>query len=278
MISRIRLAFPPGSPRVWEFHQALLNLLQLARGARRSGLRLSFRSFYPSGALPELELDLVEGPVVQVILSGAAPFSASVGALLLTNEPSPTAANWQALRPPPFSDKMPAAQMAISRFASSFDGHVLGLDHAGVDLPPELLPRPDWLAMLSAVGQSSALYAYPDGHDWPFIIPASPDEQSGELQYFEAERAPKFELAYDGLRPWPGLHFHLQTNLSQADVEERLPAPYGLYLPGAQTFRSVYVLSAWPGLLVRFDLGFAAPGLNEWDTGRWLASPQRRIR
>jgi hypothetical protein len=92
-------------------------------------------------------------------------------------------------------------------------------------------------------------------------------------------RTPKFELVYDAYSPLPVVQFQLETELSQAEVEERLPEPYGISFPDlGEIFRTVYIEHPWSGLLIRFDVAFDRPGAaDDWKTGEWLVKQGRRM-
>ena len=241
---------------------------------------------YPPEGQPELAVQPAPLDWPQVQFDLPEPFGLWVGALRLGSRlPNPQPE--REVEPPAESEDEPD-EMPFELLTGLFGAHLRGLDHAGLDLPPDLLPHADWQALVRRVAAQSLTFRYPrsdlpqDGgtHEWVFLLPQAaegapaPDEFPAGVW-----REPKFELAYDSLNRLPGLHFHLRTGLPAEAVRARLPAPYGFQLPGVETYRSVYVFTPWVGVRVRFDLGFAPPGdaPTPWDDGLWLAQNGQRI-
>jgi hypothetical protein len=157
-------------------------------------------------------------------------------------------------------------------------GHITHVDHTGVNLPKSLVDGERWDDLLQSLAREAALYRYPDGEPWPFILPASDEEFCDDIHIFATGRFPKFELVHDVLATLPVLQFALGTDLSREELEASLPEPYGVAFPDlGHIFRTVYVDHPWPNLLIRLDLNYAGP-VTDWDTGEWLAKAGGRIR
>jgi hypothetical protein len=169
--------------------------------------------------------------------------------------------------------------LPVEELCSRLHGRLIRIDHTGVNIPETSLDRPSWNLLLHQLGAIAALYRYPTGMDWPFILPTTSEEFEGEIHHFVAGRGPRFELVYEQ-RDHPLLQFSVKTDLSQAEAELLFPEPYGGALPGlGHIFRSVHVAQPWPELSIRFDLYFRGEnGVSEWESGEWLATQGGRIR
>lgn len=162
-------------------------------------------------------------------------------------------------------------RLPITALRKRLQGHIVRLDHTGVNIPSAMVPHDRWLGFINQISQRSALYHYPTGEEWPFILPATGQEHDADIDDFPIGREPKFESVYDRDSPVPAIQINIDTNLSRAQVEELFPEPYGVsYEEVAEFFRTVYVHHEWQGLNIRFDLGYKNNEPNEWDTGEWL--------
>ncbi|UKS64440.1 hypothetical protein [Rossellomorea marisflavi] len=154
---------------------------------------------------------------------------------------------------------------------------VSGIDHIGVNLPVNMLPRRQWEGLKQDLSKGTALYRYP-GHEWPFILPTTDVEyQSGQIEC-HSPRGPKFEWVYDEEAREPVIQLALRTSAERAKVEKLLPGPKAYSIPGLEThFRSVNVRSPWKGIGLRVDVYYADALEADWVTGKWLAEEGGRI-
>ena len=170
------------------------------------------------------------------------------------------------------------ARLPMATISARLAGHITHIDHTGVNLPKTLVDDEHWDYLLQSLAREAALYRYPDGEPWPFIIPAGDEEFRDDIRTFAAGRFPKFELVHDGRATLPVLQFALGTDLARVELEAMLPDPYGEAFPDlGHIFRTVYVGHPWPNLLIRLDLNYVGP-VADWDTGEWLVTAGGRIR
>lgn len=171
-------------------------------------------------------------------------------------------------------------RLPIAELYNRLKGHVVRIDHTGINLPSALAAKGEWEQFVHKIASNSNLYRYPTGEDWPFILPATEAEYTNDIDVFPAGREPKFELVYDTYSPVPTIQIDIETDLLRAEIEQLFPEPYGVSFPDlADYFRTVYIDHEWSGLAIRFDLRFKNdnPGGN-WETGKWLVKDGGRIR
>jgi hypothetical protein len=158
--------------------------------------------------------------------------------------------------------------------------HVRGVDHTGVNLPAEFVSADEWQALVRDLAATAAMFRYPSGEPWPFILPATSAELATDIREFVIGREPRFELVHDGWSSYTTWQFALWTTLTRAELEKLIPAPWGTALPGLEDiFRTVYVHHACPNLEMRFDLCFRTGDTpSTWETGEWLVTEGGRIR
>lgn len=166
--------------------------------------------------------------------------------------------------------------LSVGDLSQRLSGHVVRIDHTGVNIPASALARSRWENLLFRVGQISALYESWENKDWLFVLPAIPEENRSGIQSFVPGREPKFELVYDVYTSCPLFQFSLVTDFSREETERLFPWPSGKALPGLENvFLSVETASPWPGLRIRFDLYYGGGDLD-WETGRMLVTQGRR--
>ena len=176
---------------------------------------------------------------------------------------------------PPGSEDF-TALLPLGAVYERLGGHVLRLDHTGVNLPARLLGRAAWSRLIGVLASWTNLYRYPTGEEWPFVVPSTAAEFAADITEAHPWRKPKFELVYDTTLDHPLIQIDLETDLPRADLEARFPEPYGVGLPGLdQYFRSVYVYHPWPGLSLRIDLGYRTDRPD--DMAGWLVHEGGRI-
>ncbi|MFI5907771.1 hypothetical protein [Dactylosporangium sp. NPDC051541] len=154
--------------------------------------------------------------------------------------------------------------------------HVYAVDHTGVNLPAST-SADLWSRTVERIAGSSAMYRYPTGEPWPFVLPSTTAERDAEITAFVAGREPRFELVLDEWLSVPLWQFALRTDLTRAALEAMFPEPDGVAFPGlGEVFRAVTVRGR---PLIRFDLYYRGDdALNDWETGKWLVTAGGRMR
>ncbi|MFD0577779.1 hypothetical protein [Dactylosporangium darangshiense] len=182
---------------------------------------------------------------------------------------------------------VPDAGIGMAEFAQRLAGHVVAVDHTGMNLPAAAVPPERWQAIVHAVAGVSTFYRYPTGEPWLFVLPSNEAEYATDIDAFADGREPRFELVRDEWLDGPLWQFALRTDLSRPDLEAMFPDPVGAAFPGlGEVFRAVTVRSPWPGLQIRFDLYYSridavtdrAGALTDWETGEWLVTAGGRIK
>jgi hypothetical protein len=171
-------------------------------------------------------------------------------------------------------------RLDIKELMARLKGHIVRIDHTGVNLSSALMLRETWEQFTGELAKQTNLYKYPTGEDWPFILPATKEEHETDITQFPVGREPKFELVYDTYSPVPTIQIDIETDLTRPQVEELFPEPYGVSFPDlADYFRTVYVHHEWRGLDIRFDIRFKNDEPNgDWETGRWLVAEGGRLK
>lgn len=273
-LNQIRYLIPSDTAsRAW--FDTVAPVLGEASQAELQGDRLVIVPDYPPKATPAttLELSRVDRPTVVLDTIGLLVIYMGGIRLLGWDSRDPM------LMPPGAPVTPPSPPIGPDELAARLRGHIMRVDHTGVELPTARVPRPTWEHLLDALGAAANLYDYPEPDtEMPFVVPANGDEFNREITSFAAPRTPKFELTY-GYVSMPLLQFHCDTDLNREALDVLLPAPSGFNLPGVETFRSVYVATPWPGATVRFDFTYwAGDALTEWDSGEWLVVEGQRLR
>jgi hypothetical protein len=268
----ITYRFPERETEATAFMDALIALLAPAAGARVEGRALHLAPEQLAGALPATTLTLAPIACPEIVFATDQVLDLALGSLHLRSDIVAAKEMSEAI---PLGAQPPS--LPLTTVAERLAGHITHVDHTGVNLPTSMVDDDRWGALLRILAQSSALYRYPDGEPWPFIIPASDDEFQDDIRTFPVGRLPKFELVHDALATLPVLQFSLGTDLSREELEARLPNPYGVAFPDlGHIFRTVYVDHPWPRLTIRLDLNYAGP-VTDWDTGEWLVKAGGRI-
>lgn len=268
MLDRITFVFPFGHL------QPLLRLLAQTEGAKvqDSAFDVVITPPYPAQSSPQTVLKGEDVYHPSVRFEGNEAISVRLGHLWLTSGREVSEAYpWKR------TTEVDANTISAEELFKRFDGYVSRLDHAGLEIPSSMLSMQEWQTLQAAIGRMCNFYAYPEEHEWPFIIPATNAEFADEIRAFNAPRDPKFEFTY-GYVDEPLLQFHIDTTLPRAAVEERLPE--GFKLGGVvESFRSVFIAHPWENLKIRCDLTFNPEGVKEdWDNATWLVTEGRRIR
>lgn len=170
-------------------------------------------------------------------------------------------------------------RLPIDELYKRLSGHLVRIDHTGLNLPSSELTKENWQTYLNTLAGQCNLYRYPSGEDWPFILPVTKGEFTSDITEFPIGREPKFELVYDTYSIVPTIQIDVETDLLRTEVENLFPEPYGVSFPElADYFRTVYVDHDWRGLSIRFDIRFKENNpSNDWNTGKWLVEDGGRI-
>lgn len=168
----------------------------------------------------------------------------------------------------------------IGEFTQKISGHIIRIDHTGVNIPAIKLSKAEWEEFIRKLAKTTALYRYPTGEDWPFVLPSTQIEYETSIRDFVLGREPKFELVYDHYTSLPTFQFDIETDLTKQEVEKLFPAPIGVSFSGLEEFfRAVYVSSPWETIQIRFDVRFKDDNKdNNWVTGKWLVEEGGRIK
>ena len=168
----------------------------------------------------------------------------------------------------------------MNELVKRLKSHVVRIDHTGVNIPSALISNEVWKQFMHKIAQQTNLYKYPTTDSWPFILPATQEENETDITQFPAGREPKFELVYDTYSPVPTIQIDIETDLRRSQVEQLFPMPYGTSFPDlADFFRTVYVHHEWLGLAIRFDIRFKSDQPDDdWETGKWLVNDGGRIK
>ncbi|WP_406840482.1 hypothetical protein ACICHK_37785 [Streptomyces sp. AHU1] len=229
--------------------------------AGRPGGRLTLTPPRPAGARPVTAFELadVDAPEVALDTGHSIGVSEAAGA-------QGTAA------PPP--------RIGMADLTRRMAGHVRRVDHTGVNVPACVTPPERWRDLRTVFSSASAMYRYPTGEDWPFVLPATATELGTDIDEFVVGREPRFELVHDRWLTRTLWQFALWTDLTRTELERLFPEPDGFTFPELEeVFRVVPVAGPWPGLDIRFDLCYRIDdGPSAWETGEWLVTEGGRIR
>ena len=259
-LSDIQFIFPEDSSAQVAFYKTLFALLSEVPHSTLQGNRVIFTPAQPAGARPRTTFDLGPAAVPTILLDLAPAIRIDIGTLSLCS------------RLPSMADLVPNIQstqselLPLTTLRESLTGHITRIDHTGVNLPISGLTKADWSGLLEQIAAVAALYHYPSGEDWPFILPSTDSEFRSGIQDFILGREPKFELVYDASARHPEIQIALGTDLDASELTARFPEPFGLTFSSLETFfRTVYVAAPWHELTIRFDLYYADGGLpNPW--------------
>jgi hypothetical protein len=175
--------------------------------------------------------------------------------------------------------RTPTAPLEIADLTSRLAGHVKRVDHTGVNLSASTTSPEQWRNLVSEIASASTMYRYPDGEEWPFVLPSTTDELVGDIRSFLVGREPRFELVYDQGQMRTEWQFALWTDLTRTEVETMFPEPEGIMPIGLEEiFRVVRIRHPWPNLGIRFDLCYRIEDSpSVWETGEWLVTEGGRI-
>ena len=256
----IEYNLPVDTAAAKQVSEGLFRLFSFSEGTRISGTSVEAVPWLSEPCLPTTKITLSDGKEPELLLEGT-----SLPRVPLNGEGHRA------------SDFFGAIPVNITGVVTLLEGHILWIDHTGLNASTEHLDG-SWETIVKSIGDSSILYPYPTGEPWFFIIPATKSEHEESIDNFVEGRLPRFELVELGRETCIAVQLDLQTDLSRQELEKALPSPLGISLPGLEDyFRSVFINHPWPGLEIRLDLRFG-PGQadGEWASGRWLVQNSRR--
>jgi hypothetical protein len=281
-LKQVVYELPGPSRKAQQFFAALAQLLEEVEGSTLGGGQVVIKQ---PGLLPETIFRIVNRSYPAVHFDVNQPLRLRPGNLVLSS----AAADYPTVEErdePPHEEggyvQLPAgsedftALLPMGAVYERLRGHVLHVDHTGINLPTKLINGDEWKSLITTLAGVSTMYRYPTGEDWPFIIPSTADEFAADIVEAQPVRQPKFELVYDSTLGNPLIQIDLETDLARDEIEALFPAPYGVGLPGLdQYFRSVYVYHPWPGLSLRIDIGYGCDA--PVDIAGWLVHEGGRI-
>jgi hypothetical protein len=273
-ISRISFMFPSDPPGAAEFFEHLVAFLGRDPHSVVYEDLILLTPADPPEAVPVTSFELAEIPIPKLVLETDLALDTRVGNFYIHG--SEEAVETPAIEIEHISHDL--SLLPLAALVERFDG-AIRLDHSGFNVPRSLYGEEEWQTLLRNISTVADVYQYPGGEDGYFLLPTTSDEAGGGITQFTTGRAPKFELVYDDHAQVPVVQFQIDIGLTRAEVEERLPEPYGVSFPDlGDIFRTVYVEHPWPDLLIRFDFTFNRPdGGDEWASGEWLVRAGRRL-
>jgi hypothetical protein len=292
MLEQITYTFPNNTPESRKFFTQLTELLaKIPNTEVQEGTSLSFTPQLPLGALPKTTFTHADISFPVLTLGDRQDLSLSVGNLHI----NPTAAMSNQTDDKGFDQVLSKQdslggyfelrtssttmyRLPIDELVKRLEGHVVRIDHTGVNIPSALISNEAWKQFIHSVARHANLYKYPTTDVWPFMLPATSQEYETDITQFPVGREPKLELVYDTYSPVPTIQIDIETDLTRLEVEQLSPAPYGISFPDlADFFRTVYIHHEWPGLAIRFDIRFKSGQPGDWETGKWLVKDGGRI-
>lgn len=293
MLKQITYTFPNNTPDSQSFFQQLIGLLtDLPNTHTQGNGSVIVTPIEPVGALPITTFAQTDIPYPQLNLGDSRGLSLNVGNLrinpdeavdyevddrrfdqVLTKQDS--LGGYFELH----TSSQTMYRLSIDELTKRLNGHVVRIDHTGINIPSTLISKETWEQFIHDLAQQTNLYKYPTTDIWPFILPASQEEHDADIALFPVGREPKFELVYDTYSPVPTIQIDIETDLTRPQVEQLFPAPYGVSFPDlADFFRTVYIHHEWLGLAIRFDIRFKSDQPGDWETGKWLVKDGGRIK
>lgn len=155
-------------------------------------------------------------------------------------------------------------------------GHVLRIDHIGINFPASLYSQKEWDDLLQELASISNLYEYPTGEPWPFLLPTTREEKEKEITDFKKLREPRIEFVYDQYTEFVAMHFDIETDLSKEEVEELFPNEEGVYFENLEnSFKAIY-LAYNPFMDIRIDVRFKCVH-DDFESGKWFVLKGKKI-
>lgn len=272
MIQAITYTFPNNPPEAQAFFQYLSLMLTELPSSTSDNDSVRLTASAPSASLPVTVFEQSNILFPQMDIGSDPNLNLVMGKFSINGDGSTSK---------PLASSAPdTPRLSIKEVYDKLHGHLVRIDHTGVNIPTALIAKEQWESFAKRVAAQSNLYNYflPD-KPWLFILPATKAEFDTDISEFPAGREPKCELVYDEYATIPAIQIDIETDLTREEVEVLFPDPYGISFEGlADYFRAVYVRREWDGLDIRFDIRFKSDKPGPWETGEWLVEDGGRIR
>lgn len=167
-------------------------------------------------------------------------------------------------------------KLAMKDVANKLEGHVVRVDHTGIDFPASLYSEEEWQDLLKYFSGMSNVYTYPTGEPWPFLIPATEEENKNEITNFEILREPRFELVYDKFTEIVAIQIDIETDLSKSEVEALFPKNEGIYFKDLENFFKSIYLDYNENIDIRLDIRFQTVH-DDFESGEWFVKEGKRM-
>lgn len=167
-------------------------------------------------------------------------------------------------------------KLEMKEVANKLAGHVLRVDHTGINFPASLYAEEEWQELLKYFSSVSNVYAYPTGEPWPFLIPATQQENESEITNFEILREPRFELVYDKFTDVVAIQIDVETDLSKSEVEALFPKNEGIYFKHLENFFKSIYLDYNENVDIRLDVRFQTVH-DDFESGEWFVKDGKRM-
>lgn len=167
-------------------------------------------------------------------------------------------------------------KLPLKDVANKLAGHVVRVDHTGINLPSILYAEEEYQDVLQYLASEGNFYTYPTGEPWLFLIPATEKEHQNEITNFDIFREPRFELVYDEFTDVMTIQIDIETDLSKSEVEELFPKNQGICFGNLENiFKSVY-LDYDENIDIRLDVRFKTVH-DDFESGEWFVKEGKRL-
>lgn len=167
-------------------------------------------------------------------------------------------------------------KLSADTVLAKLSGHVIRVDHIGINLPTNLYDKKEWDNLLKYFSSISNIYSYPTGEPWPFLLPATEKENEMEITNFEMIREPRLEFVYDDYTNVVTIHIDIETDLLKSEVEVLFPKDEGIYFNNLEEiYRAIY-LDYNQYMDIRLDVRYKCIH-DDFESGEWFVSEGKRI-
>lgn len=167
-------------------------------------------------------------------------------------------------------------KLSLKDVANKLAGHVVRVDHTGINLPSILYTEKEYQDVLQYLASEGNFYTYPSGEPWPFLLPATEAEHQNEITNFNILREPRFEFVYDKFTDVMTIQIDIETNLSKSEVEQLFPKNQGIYFKDLEDmFKTIY-LDYSEDINIRLDVRFKMVH-DDFESGEWFVKEGKRL-
>lgn len=167
-------------------------------------------------------------------------------------------------------------KLPMKDVANKLAGHVKRVDHTGINFPSSLYTEKEWQDLLKYFSSVSNIYAYPTGEPWPFLLPATEEENKNEIANFDILREPRFEVVYDKFTDVVAIQIDMETDLRKQEVDQLFPESQGIYFDGLENIFKVIYLDYNEMIDIRFDVRFKMEH-DDFESGEWFVKDGKRL-